>query len=202
MAVTFGSASDADRGNLKFFCEEGSQWRVNEFQNNGTHTGLFEGMGITVETVAFSGGFSLDVVAAFFDHALREHAKMADHRNAVSEYRLNHWKTLESAFDFNSSGTRFPKKSGVFDCECRGHAAAGGKVACEQGFFCPTGDGAGVVEHVSHGHLGGIRIAEYDHAQRITDKDEVQPTVIEKPGGRIIVGGEAGEAATGRFGFT
>jgi hypothetical protein len=57
------------------------------------------------------------------------------------------------------------------------------------------------VKHVGHSDRGGIGVAEYDHAQGISDEDEIQTTVIKKSRGWIIIGREAGEAATVGFGI-
>jgi hypothetical protein len=83
LSVAIGTTSDPNRRDLKFLREEGGEGRVDEFKDNGAHAGLFEGMTITEETLAFRRGFSFDVVATFFDDALREHPEVANHGNAI-----------------------------------------------------------------------------------------------------------------------
>lgn len=146
---------------------------MNEFQHDGTHSRLFESMGITKETIAFGGGFSFDVVATFLNHALREHAQVPDHGNTISQDRFDHREAFEAAFDFNGIGTRISKKSSILTCECGSETTAGRKIAGDEGFFCSSGDGSSVVKHFRHGDRGGIRIAEYDHTQGISDKDKI-----------------------------
>ena len=202
LTVAIGSASDPNRGDLKLFGEEGSEGRVDEFQDNGAHAGLFEGMGITEERLAFRRGFSFDVVAAFFDDALREHSEVANHGNAIRQDRFDHGQALEAALDFDRIGSGISEESRIFEGEGGSDATACWKIAGDEGVFYASGDGSCVVKHIRHGHLGGIRIAKHDHAQGIADKDQIQTAVVEKARGGVIVGRETGEAATSGFGIT
>jgi len=174
---------------------------MNEFQYDGTDSGLLEGMGITEESFAFGGGFSLDVVAAFLNHTLGEHAEVADHGNTISQDGLHHGKAFEAAFDFNGNGACISKKSSILEGERWGRAAAGRKIACDEGFLGTTSDGTCMMKHVRHGDLGGIGVAEYDHSQGIADEEKIETTVIKKSRGWIIIGREAGETATDGFGI-
>jgi hypothetical protein len=202
LAVAIGTTSDSNCGDLKLFGEEGSEGRVNEFQDNGAHAGLFEGMAITEETLAFRRGFSLDVVATFFDDALGEHPEVANHGDAIRQDRFDHGQALEAAFDFNRIGSGISEESRIGKGEGGSDAAAGRKIAGNEGVFYASGDGSCVMKHIRHGHRGGIRIAKHDHAQRISNEDQIQSAVVEKARGGVIVGCETGEAATSSFGIT
>ncbi len=202
LSVAIGTTSDPNRGDLKLFGEEGSEGRVDEFQDNGAHAGLFEGMSITEETIAFRRGFSLDVVATFFDDALREHPEVANHGNAISQDRFDHGQALEAPLDFDRIGTCIPKESRIFEGEGGSDATTGRKIAGDESVFYASGDGSCVVKHIRHGHLGGIRIAKHDHSQRISNEDQIQAAVVEEARRGVIIGCETGEAATSSFGIT
>ena len=57
-----------------------------------------------------------------------------------------------------------------------------------------------MVDHVGHGHLRGVGLAEDDHAERIADEQKIKPAAIEQTRRRVVVGGQPGEATAGGFG--
>ena len=56
----------------------------------------------------------------------------------------------------------------------------------ELGRFRPRHRGR-VADHVFHGHLEGVLVAEHDHAERVANKDEVDSRGGGGPGGGSIV---------------
>ena len=125
---------------------------------------------------------------------------MADDGNTLGDDRLNHREDFPAALDFYKVRTGLAQQVGVFHREFRRGATASGKISGDEGFFGPPGHGARVVEHVGHGHLRRVGLAEDNHAQRVADKQKVQPAAIEHPCCRVIVGCQPSEASAGGFG--
>jgi len=170
IAVTILAAADPDRGAGDSTGDLRRERGVDEFQDDGLDSGLREHLSFGREAFGFGVAFAFDPVAAFLHDPLGKHSEMADYGNFLGNDGLEHREDFPAALDFHKVCTGLTEEVGIFHREFRRGATPGGKVGGDKSFFRPPGHGARVVEHVCHGHLGRVRLAEDDHAQRVADK--------------------------------
>ena len=193
-------APDADSRAGHGFCDLRGQGSVDEFQHEGLHPRFIKRLGIGDEAVGLGIDLAFDAVTTFLDDPLGKHAEVANDGNLFGNDGLEHREDFGAALDFHNVRTGLAEEAGIFHGEIRRGATSGGKVGGNECFFRPPGHGARVVDHVGHGHLGGVGVAEDDHAQRVAHKQKIEPAAIEQASCRVIVGGQTGEAPAGGFG--
>ena len=168
--VAILAAPDSDGGAGDALGDLRSEWGVDEFQHECLDSGLREGLCISREAFGLGVAFAFDPIATFLHDPLGEHSEMANDGNSLSNDRLDHGEDFPAALDFYKVCTGLTKEEGIFHREFRRGTTPGGQVGGDKGFFRSAGYGAGVVEHVGHGHLRGVGLAEDDHAERVADK--------------------------------
>ena len=168
--VAIFPAPDPDRGAGDSAGDLRGERGVDEFQNDGLDSGLGKRLSIGREVFGLGVAFAFDPVAAFLHDPLGKHSEMADDGNALGDDRLNHQEDFPAALDFYKVRSGLTEEAGIFHREFRRGTTASGKISGDECFFRPPGHGARVVEHVGHGHLRRVGLAEDNHAQRVADK--------------------------------
>ena len=200
VSVTILAAANPDCRARDGFCDFSRERGMDEFQHEGLRSCFVEGLGVGNQAVGLGVAFAFDAVAAFLDDSLGKHSEVADDGDSVGDNGLEHPEDFAAALDFHKVRTGLAEEAGVFHREFRRGATPCGKIGSDECFFRPTGYGTRVVNHVGHGHLGGVGLAEDDHAERIADEQKIEPTAIEQTRGRVVVGGQPGEAPASGFG--
>lgn len=198
--VAILAAADANGRARDGFCDFCRKRGMDEFENDGFRAGLIEGFGIGQEAIGLGVALALDVVAAFLDDPLRKHAEVANHANLLGDDGSKHREDFRAALDFDKIRTGLAQKAGVYHRELRRGATPGRKVGGDECIFRPTGHGTRVVDHVGHGYLRGIGLAENDHPERIADEQKIKSAAIKQTRRRVVVGCQPREAAAGGFG--
>lgn len=169
---------------------------MDEFQNDGTGSCSVYGESVGKETLGFSAGFALDMVATFLQDALRKHTEMTDERNTFRKDGFNGRQALTPALDFHQICTGFAEFARVFNSTVRRAATACGQVGSYECLGGSSRYSAGVVDHVLHCNMRGIWMPKNDHSQGIADQQQIKPTLIKQTSSRIIVSRKRGKPST------
>lgn len=193
------AAADADGGDLELGGEVAGDFGEDAFEDDAETAGFLDDEGALVEVLDFAVGAALLFVAAFFEDSLGEHAEVTQDRDAIGNDGADFLRLSDSTFQFDRFSTGFDEKAGIAEGFLGGGVAVDGQVGNEERGVGASGGGGGVVEHVLHGDVGRVRVAEDDHAQGITDEEEVRARFVEEAGGGVVVGGERGDGRAGRL---
>src|SRR5439155_6103248 len=101
LSVAVRSGADPDGGDRNGAGEFSGQGWGEQFEDDGESAGVDQSVGVGEEGVALGLLFAFDVVAAFFEHVLRQHAQMAKKRNAAGQDGLYLGQDAAAAFGFN-----------------------------------------------------------------------------------------------------
>ena len=184
----FATAADADGGDAELFGGLEGGIQDDGFENDGEDAGFDERVGSFKKGADLFRGFALFPVASFFNHALGKHAEVAADGDAGVGDLFDFFRLTDAAFELHGVGPGFDEQLGIGQGHLRRFVAVDRKVADDDGFCLRAGDGGGVMEHVRHGDVGGIGIAEHDHTEGVANQQEVDAGFIEKSGSRIVIG--------------
>src|SRR5437870_1280077 len=82
LTITVWARADPDRGSRDSPADRFSHWRRHEFQDDSANSRFIERYGIGQQSLALFISLAFDFVAAFFAHALGQHAQVPDEGNA------------------------------------------------------------------------------------------------------------------------
>ncbi len=146
------------------------------------------------QRLAFRLSLAFDVVAAFLEHMLGQHAEMAQERNPAGDDRPHLLQNRRARLR-PSRPRRRPQPAAAHwpprPRRSRNCDRAGRPPATPRGL--PRAPRAHVMLHLRHGDVGGIRITQHHHAQRIAHQDQRNARLIQQPRHRKIVGGQRGD---------
>ncbi len=196
------AAADADGGDVEGGGEVAGHGGEDAFEDDAEAAGGLESEGALVEGFDFVVGLALLFVAAFLENALGEHAEVAEDGDAGSDHGADLVGLADAAFEFDGLGAGLDEALGVVEGFGGGGVAVDGEVGDEEGAGGAPGGGGGMVEHVLHGDVGGVRVAEDDHAEGVADEDEIEAGFVEETGGGVVVGGEGRDGRAGGFPVT
>src|ERR1044071_5146383 len=83
LPVTIPTGSDADSWNRKPFGQFLRDGRGNQFQNDGKHARLDQGVGISQQSLVLRRALAFDMVSPLFEHMLWKHSQVAEKWNPV-----------------------------------------------------------------------------------------------------------------------
>ena len=158
------STADADGGNVELGGELSGNFGKDAFEDDAETAGFLESEGALAEVLDFAVGAALLFVAAFFEDPLGEHAEVTQNRDAIGNDGADFIRLSDSTFQFDRFSTGLNEETGIGEGFLGGGVAVDWQVGYEQCGVGASGRGGGVVEHVLHGDVGRIRIAEDDHA--------------------------------------
>ena len=140
-------------------------------------------------------------VTAFLAHALRQHPNVPHERNPGRDDRLNLWNVTDTALEFHCLRPRFREQARGLNGLLGSVVAVNRHVRDNQSAFHPAGDGASVMQHFVQRHLGRVFVSQHHHPKGIADQDNIEAAFIEQTRGRIIVGGQRGDALSAPLHF-
>ena len=74
-----------------------------------------------------------------------------------------------------------------------------GEIGHDQRAAHGAGHRTRVMPHVGNRHRGGVRVAEDDHAERVSHEDDIDTAFIEEARRRVVISRERGDLFTARF---
>ena len=105
------------------------------------------------------------MVAAFFDHALWQHAEVADDRDACRGDRADFFRLADATFEFHCFGTGGDELA----CGVEGHfgrvVGVDRQVADDDGLRFRARNGGDMVQHVIERDMGRVRKTQHHHAE-------------------------------------
>jgi hypothetical protein len=125
---------------------------------------------------------------------------MTDERNAVRKNGPDGRQALAPALDFHQIRTGFAEPPRILNGKVWRAATASRQIRGHECLSSSTRYGAGVVDHILHRDMGGVWMTKHNHSQGIADQQQIKPTLVEKTGSWVVVGGKRGKAASGGLG--
>jgi len=190
LAVAVGTGTDADGGDVEGGGDDLGDFGHDAFEDDADGSGIFEDPGVVDQFLCFFVGLPFFAVFAFDEDLLGEHADMADEREPGAGDGAHLIFEIGAPLEFHGMRAGFDEAAGVFDGLFRGDVGFERQIGADRGLLGTADDGFEMMQHMLHRDMGGVGEAEFDHANRVADKDQVDARFLEQFGGRIIVGGE------------
>lgn len=138
------------------------------------------------------------MISAFLQDALGQHAEVAADGNAGGGDGADFFGLADASFKFYCIGSCCDELSRCVESLGGSVVGVDGEIRDDESlWFCP-GYCFQVVKNVREGDVCGIRVAEDDHAEGVSDEEDVEPGFIKQAGHGIVVAGECGYG-TGSF---
>ena len=153
-------------------------------------------MGAFAEGLGLFRGLAFLVVAAFFEHALGQHAEVAHDGNACGGDGADFVGLADAAFEFDGLGTGRDEAAGGRERLLGRVVSVNRQVADDEGLRPGTGNGGDVVQHVVERDVGGVGEAKHDHPERVADEQNIHAAFVEQAGAGVVVGREDGDTAS------
>ncbi|KAG1450140.1 hypothetical protein G6F57_016478 [Rhizopus arrhizus] len=189
LAIALRAGADADGRHVHRRRDLGSDRGRHAFEHHDAGAGSGHGPGI-FHQLARGIASALDLEATQAQHRLRGQAQMRADRDLALDQIADDVDLEAGTFDLDHLGTGLQQLQRGIQRAFGRSVGAKRQVGHQQRTLQYAGHGAGVVDHVGHGHRQGRIMALHDHPQRIADQDQVNAVCVKSAGKAGVVGGQ------------
>jgi len=201
LPIAIHPAADADGGHLQPFRDQSSELRRDGLQHQAETAGLLQQQGVFVDAFGSLGAAPHRGEAPELVDALRRQPQVTHHRDAGGDDGPDGLQALAPALQLDGVHQAFLQEApgvahGFLGVDLVAHE---GHIADQEGVFRPARHRPAVVDHVCHGDLQGVLVAQHHHAQRVAHQDGVDTHLVERRGGGVVVRRQHGDGFAALF---